>query len=222
MLLRAERERGIDAQEVRRALGLLADPMNAIQLQYKPFHRNNHATFPGTPEGLDEATKWVSEHAGKLAFYYVHNPLPVGFNRQATIPDVLYRRWLFMDIDRNKTLARDDSATDAEHEAARSLMYDIVEYLDGQRWPAPLVVDSGNGFQLLYRVDLPNNDLAKVNVKLALDKLKLRFDGERGGIGTECYDARRLAALPGTWKRRGTASAERPYRMVKLIGGPDE
>lgn len=220
MLLRAERERGIDAQEVRRALALLADPLNAIQLQYMPFHSRNHQTFAGTPAGLDAAVKWMTEQGGKQAWYYVLNPLPTGYSRQAICEDVLHRRWLLVDIDRNKAVLEKYSATDAEHEAARSLMLDVLEYLDGQRWPPPLIVDSGNGFQLLYRVDLPNNDLARINVKLVLDKLALRFNDERGTIGAECFDARRLAALPGTWKRSRLAATDRQHRLVKLIGGP--
>lgn len=226
--------KGIDAQEVRRALTLLADPRHAIQLQYAHFHRESFQTFAGTKEGLDKAAQWVGEHAGAKGIYFALNPLPVGFAKQVTCEAILYRRWMLVDIDRYKTkevVGKDSngqpvlnehlSATDEEHEAARSLMYDVLEYLDGLGWPAPLIVDSGNGFHLLYPIELPNDKLSMVNVKFTLDKLEARFNDERGTIGAECFDARRISALPGTWKRRGPVWKDRPYRMVKLIGGPD-
>jgi len=211
--------RGVDAQEVRRALALLADPQLAIQLQYAPFHGQSFRTFAG--DDLDAAVAWVEANAGAQAVYYALNPVPRGLGRSLRTTDVVYRRWLLVDIDRAKTPAtRELSATDAEHEAARTLMLDVLEYLDGLGWPAPLIVDSGNGFHLLYRVDLPNDEASRVRIKFTLTKLAARFDDDRGTLGVECHDARRISALPGTWKRKGPASPERPHRMVRLIGGP--
>lgn len=213
--------RGVDAREVRRALALLADPANAIQLQYAPFHGQSHRTFPGTPSGLDDATQWVKQHGSARALYYALNPVPVGFAGQVTCAAVLSRRWLLVDIDRKKTPAdKELSATDDEHDKAKSLAFDVLEYLMGKNWPDPLVIDSGNGYHLLYRLELPNTDASRVHVKTILLKLAQRFDDDRGTVGAECYDARRISALPGTWKRKGPASKDRPHRMVRLIGGP--
>ena len=43
----------------------------------------------------------------------------------------------------------------------------IAAHLAGLGWPAPVVIDSGNGAYLLYRIDLPNDDQATALVKAA-------------------------------------------------------
>src|SRR5262249_18956664 len=131
---------------------------------------------------------------------------------------------LLVEGDRAKSYSPDDPATEEEHEQARALALAVRDYLDAQGWPAPLLVDSGNGFHLLYRIDLecgePGNCPAQRLVRDALKKLADRFDGERGKIGAECHDARRIAKLPGTWARRGEQTTRRPWRMCWLLHVP--
>lgn len=224
--------RAPDLAEVRRALALLADPEAGVQLQYAPFHSGSWKTFslpgclgghPGPQAGVEAACAWVGE-IGRSAtgVYYALNPVPVDLDHSLRVADVLRRRWLLVDIDRAKALEPDEAATEAEHEAARSLALDVRDHLDGLGWPAPLLVDSGNGFHLLYRVDLPNDGDSRVLLRECLRALADRFDGERGAIGRECHDARRIAKLPGTWARRGTHTEERPHRMCRLLHVPAE
>ena len=213
--LRVRGNSRIDADEVRRALAVLADPQHGIQLQVAPYWA--WRTFASAD--LDGAIAWLKEQT-PTGVYYALNPVPPGLTKRVVNADPLCRRWLLVDVDRNKTLEPDASATEAEHEAARSLAVRVMDHLTALGWPVPVLVDSGNGFHLLYRVDLPNDDTSRVRIKLTLQKLALRFDGDRGSIGAECHDARRISALPGTWKRKGLASVVRPHRMAKLIGGP--
>jgi hypothetical protein len=74
--------------------------------------------------------------------------------------DVLCRRWLYIDVDPKRLSGI--SATDAEKAAAHEVVTAIRCYLESRGWPAPFESDSGNGYHLLYRIDLPADDrLAK-------------------------------------------------------------
>jgi hypothetical protein len=211
-----------DLDEVRRALAVLADPEAGIQLQRGPHF--DHQTFAGTD--LDGMCAWVAEHGSSAhpGIYYSLNSIPPDLGHNLKSADVLKRRWLFIDVDRNKAHAPDDSATDAEHEDARALALSIRDYLDAQGWPAPVLVDSGNGFHLLYRIDLPcgppRQCPAQKLLKAVLEQLAQRFDGELGTIGAECHDAKRIAKLPGTWARRGQQTTKRPWRLCRLLHVP--
>ena len=70
--------------------------------------------------------------------------------------DVARRAWLFIDADPCREGGLTNcSATDNEKEKARETVFAIRTFLTSKGWPLPLVADSGNGFHLLYRIDLP-------------------------------------------------------------------
>ena len=210
----------IDAEEVRRALAVLADPEHGIQLQAAPGWGDRSKTFHAAD--LDGMVAWVKEQADATGVYYVTNPVPLTLGTGAKGEHVIRRYWFLIDVDRNKKVQPDDSATDDEHERARTLAINVLDYLAEQGWPAPVEVDSGNGFQLLYRVDLPNpDDYSKALLRGILKTLKDKFNGEHGEIGKECHNANRLAKMPGTMARRGRLSDDRPHRMCKLLHVPE-
>lgn len=209
----------IDAAEVRRALAVLADPAHGLQLQRAPFRSDGFATFGGND--LKAAVAWVAGQDDATGLYYALNPVPAGLGHSLKAADVLARRWLLVDVDRNKAVQPDDPATDAEHEAARELALAVLDYLSDEGWPAPLLVDSGNGWHLLYRIDLANDAFSRVLLRDVLKALAARFDDERGSIGAECHDARRIAKLPGTRACRGRPSEERPWRPCRLLSVPE-
>lgn len=209
-----------DLDQVRLALEILADPGQGVQLQAAPAWA--YQTFAAADR--EAAVEWVRRRGDAAGVYYALNPVRPDLAERVRVPDVLSRRWFLIDVDRKKGEAdKDLSATDAEHDAARRLACDVHEYLTGHKgWPGPLLVDSGNGYHLLYRLDLPNSAFVRVLLRQALRHLAERFDGERGSIGTECHDARRVAKLPGTWARRGPATVARPHRLCKLLWVPNE
>lgn len=208
-----------DAKAVYHALSLLADPEHGIQLQAAPSW--TFRTFPG--DDLDAMAEWVEHHSDATGIYYTLNVVPPDLKTSVRVGDIRRRRWLLIDLDRKKLQANKDlSATHEEHEQVRSLALEVRDWLDGQGWPAPLLVDSGNGFHLLYRVDLPNDADSRILLRETLKSLGERFDCERGLVGRECHDARRISKLPGTWARRGPNLPDRPWRMCQLLHAPEE
>lgn len=206
-----------DLGEVKRALRILADPEFGIQLHHAPFYQESFATFSGSD--VDGMAAWVAGHDRATGIYYGLNPVSRSQDTNQISSDIIRRRWLLIDIDRVKTNEdKDQSATEEEHEAARDLAEAVFTYLDGLGWPAPLLVDSGNGFHLLFRVDLPNDRIITKTLGAFLKALAAKFPG----VGRECHDARRVAKLPGTWARKGADTPRRPHRMAKLLHAPAE
>ena len=66
------------------------------------------------------------------------------------------------------------SATDAEKAAAKKKASEIYGFLKERDWPEPVVADSGNGYHLDYRVDLPAADDGLLEKLLAAPCRSLR------------------------------------------------
>jgi hypothetical protein len=130
--------------------------------------------------------------------------------------DVLRRRWLLVDADP----VRDPliSATDEEKAKAHDTILQVREHLRGQSWPDPILADSGNGYHLLYKVELPTDDGGLV--ERILRALAARFDSEWVKIDQSVFNPSRICKLPGTWARKGDHLPNRPHRLAKLLEVP--
>jgi hypothetical protein len=130
--------------------------------------------------------------------------------------DVLARRWLLVDADP----ARDPlvSATDAEKAEAMAVAFDVREHLRGRGWPDPVLADSGNGYHLLYRVDLPAADMGAV--ERVLRALAAKFDTPRVKIDQTVFNPARICKLPGTLARKGDSTPDRPHRRARIVEYP--
>jgi hypothetical protein len=90
--------------------------------------------------------------------------------------------------------------------------------LDSLGWPPPLVLDSGNGFHLWYPIDLPAADGGRVG--RVLKGLACLYDTPAAAVDTSVFNPSRIAKLPGTWARKGDATADRPHRMARVLEAP--
>ncbi|MBP3954761.1 hypothetical protein J8F10_05620 [Gemmata sp. G18] len=131
--------------------------------------------------------------------------------------DVTARRWLLVDADP----VRDPhiSATGDEKARARETAQSVRTFLRESGWPDPVLADSGNGFHLLYRVDLPADDGGLV--KRALGALAAQFDTPAVTIDRAVHNPGRICKLPGTFARKGDSTPTRPHRRAKLLEIPD-
>ena len=80
------------------------------------------------------------------------------------------------------------------------------------------MADSGNGYHLLYRIDLPAADGGLV--ERVLKSLAARFDNEHVKIDQSVYNPARICKLPGTMARKGDHTEARPHRRAKLLEVP--
>jgi hypothetical protein len=182
---------------------------------------------PGGRVKLAEAAIRLTEKSQGV--YFTLNPIDPGLlarrcNRVAKADagelskdkDVLRRRWLLVDADPVRVAGV--SATDAEKEQARALALAARDHLRGRGWPDPILTDSGNGYHLLYRIDLPADDnglLAR-----ALAALAGRFDTELATIDQTVHNPGRICKLPYTWARKGDNTPDRPHRLSRFLEVP--
>jgi hypothetical protein len=132
--------------------------------------------------------------------------------------DIIGRRWLLVDCDAIRPA--DISATDAEHDAARQRARDIYAHLQAQGWPEPIAADSGNGFHLLYRIDLPADDGGLV--QRCLQALGQRFTDATVKVDESVFNPARIWKLYGTTAAKGDDVPDRPHRMAQLVKVPDD
>jgi P4 family phage/plasmid primase-like protien len=164
-----------------------------------------------------------SEPTQYKAAYFTLNPikLPTGISvnpaslhssaNAAGASDIERRVWLLIDCDpprQSKT-----NSTAEEKDAAREHASRIREWLRSHGWPEPALADSGNGWHLLYRIELPNDETSKVLIERFLTRLKQLFLMVDAGN----FDAPRLCKLYGSWARKGEHSEERPWRRSNLL-----
>src|SRR5262249_13991177 len=176
--------------------------------------------------------------AGVQGVYFLPNPVRpdlAGTRTFPTDPDVDRRTWLLIDCDPDRPAGV--SASAAERAAAWAVLDRCRGTLEVAGFRGAVVGDSGNGWHLCYPIDLPNDDGAKQLVKKLLAGLQGRCGDRVSGddkaavkarqflsaakahVGAECHDVRRIWAGYGRWKRKGTATPERPHRLTRLIEG---
>jgi hypothetical protein len=130
--------------------------------------------------------------------------------------DVIRRRWLLVDCDPVRTAGV--SSTADELEAAFEVICDARDHLRAYLATDSVFVGSGNGFHLLYRVDMPNDEASTKTVRDILRYLSSKFDTPRAKIDTSVFNASRICKLYGTTSRKGDSTGERPHRRAGFAG----
>jgi hypothetical protein len=207
----------VDRAAVQHAASILFADGDHHELRALPSKKSRLVNRERAVDGAVRVTE------GARGIYYTLNPVLASLgDRAAKDGDVLRRRWIMVDVDPVKPDAHaDDSATDGEKEQAGLVATRIVDDLRGRGWPAPVTIDSGNGYHLLYRVDLPNDDASKSLVKRVLKVLANAHDNAAARVDQKVFNAARIAKLPGTWARKGAHSIDRPHRLCMLDTVPE-
>ena len=132
--------------------------------------------------------------------------------------DILKRTWLYIDVD--PVRRADISSNDVELSIARDRAKRLEAYIRKETGAEPDVVAfSGNGYHLLYRIDLPNTDASTETVKARLDRLSLIFSDNAVTIDTSVFNAARICKLYGTTARKGFSvpSIGRIHRVSRIL-----
>src|SRR5262249_34481822 len=97
------------------------------------------------------------------------HPVPPDLGRHARVEDFTRLRWFLIGVDAIRPDPKNTSATDAEKDRAFEVVSRAVDgLLHDHDWPLPVVIDSGNGFHVLWLIDLPNDEEAKDLVSRAV------------------------------------------------------
>ncbi|KAB2949488.1 MAG: DUF3987 domain-containing protein [Phycisphaerae bacterium] len=229
---------------IQRFLGLLFEPGDVFEVRAPDCRDRPGARYAYVCSGyfthdtIDQAAQEITEldRAGIApAIYVTMNPvapalLARSVNRIKTRArettqdkDVVHRRWLLVDVDPARPAGV--SSTDAELALAAERARAVAAHLSACGWPAPVMVMSGNGYHLLYRLDLPADDEGLV--KRVLAALAERFDDGAVTIDRSVYNAARIVKVGGTVSRKGddlrgvAGLDDRPHRRAQLVEAPD-
>ena len=222
-------------EEVIRALRLLFTERDVFEIRVlkavtggyqRPHTESGYFDFEHIPKAADALAK-IRSFSGA---YVTLNPVdpdllarafnrigPAEQNATTADDDVSRRRWLPIDCDAVRK--SNISSTDEEHAAALELADQIRKGLASLGWPQPIVLDSGNGAQLLYRIDLPAKDDGLVqNVIASIAAAST----EQVHVDLTVFNPARIGRLPGTMNCKGDSIPNRPHRMAKIVSVPDK
>jgi uncharacterized protein DUF3631 len=132
--------------------------------------------------------------------------------------NVIRRKWLLIDTD--PVRPSDISASDPEKQAARELAREIYRALKDRNWPEPVIGDSGNGWHLLYRVDLSAQD--DKLIERVVNGIADEFASEEVDIDRTVFNPARITKLYGTLAAKGDNTKERPHRLSRVHKVPGE
>ena len=114
------------------------------------------------------------------------------------------------------------SATDAEKKEACKVAVDVKKFLVKEIGFCDCVVfDSGNGYHLIFAIDLPNNDEVKNLLRNALKVLDRMFSNDKAEVDVTTFNASRITKLYGTIACKGDSTDERPHRWANRIYTPE-
>lgn len=226
-----------DAVEIRRALDVLFEPTQIIELR---AFGTKHGTCVGFYRDRDklaaDAVK-ISENASTPAVFWTLQEInselfdrsPDQFQRRvkqgvATADaDVAHYRWLLIDCDPLRNPAKTPS-TDAEKADALKVATEIQDYFLTIKGYPSILADSGNGYHVLLRIDLDSSAESKTLYSRVLQSLNQQFSTGDESSGTKIdvsvFNPSRICKIYGTVVRKGPETADRPYRMAHLIDVP--
>jgi hypothetical protein len=131
--------------------------------------------------------------------------------------EIVRRRTMLIDGDAKRVTGV--NSTDEELQAAIEVISQVDSHLYEMWNIKPLSLISGNGAQLLYRIDEPADTLL---VGQVLAHLHGRFSTDKVTIDTGVSDAARITRLPGTLNMKGDDVPGRPRRYARIQSIPDE
>lgn len=221
-------ESGAKSSETRRAVEVLFEPSAVVELRAFKGRETISGYFDDHTALAREATKY--DKWGYAVYVTLNEVDPALLARASNRArklykepttsdnDIVRRRWLPLDFDPVRPSGV--SATDAEKKTARRRAIEVREFLRELGWPEPVVGDSGNGYHLLYRIDLPNDRKSLELVKGILEVLAFKFSDKTVEVDVSICNAARIWKLYGTTARKGDDAWERPHRRSSLLKVP--
>lgn len=134
--------------------------------------------------------------------------------------EIIARKWCLIDIDCEKPA--DTNSSDAEKELAKQVVNNVYKFLRDEGFEQPVICDSANGYHLLYRQAMLNNDKNAETMKNFLQVLDLYFSTEKVKVDCSTFNASRICKLYGAISRKGSNTKERPQRESKILRVPKE
>jgi len=219
-----------------KAVALIKDALDLIHEPGEVFEIRIPKTKAGTLSGYfndtaKAATILARENGKHQGIYATVNPVKPSLlarmentiapsQTTTTDAEIERRRWFLLDFDPKRPTGI--SSSDAEVALARESARATAEWLSSIGWADPVHASSGNGWHLMYRIDEPNDDAAKVDIEFATKMLSSIFTDDRVHVDSVVHNASRIWKIYGTISAKGSSTAERPHRVARIEQIPQE
>lgn len=220
----------MNEQQIRYTFELMKEDNDVIEIRFFQGVK----TYSGYFDNVDILIKDVMQY-GNENIYFVMNEIKkeclsrMQYNRIQLIDkkmnctvdnDIDSRTWILIDIDSHRSTGI--SASQDEKEESSKIANKIYSYLRDIGFAEPICTDSGNGYHLLYRVALKNDDENKKITENFLKSLDVMFSNDSAQVDKSVFNASRITKLYGTFARKGRSTAERPHRQSRILRAPEQ
>lgn len=215
--------------EVRKAFSILNDGFREVRMIKDRLSVSGY--FSSADRLLNSLRKY--ENAEGMNFYIVMNKIDdacysrkgrdcfVEYPKETTSDaNITERQWFLIDMDCERP--KGVSSNQEEFDMAKRKALDVYQHLSALGFSKPVVAISGNGYHLLYRICLANDDGSTNLIKDCLLALDEWFSDDKIKIDTTVFNAARITKLYGTMAQKGQSTEERPHRLSRIINVPKE
>lgn len=130
--------------------------------------------------------------------------------------DIVGYEWLLIDLDPQRPT--DTSSSKDEIDKAKIVGQKVFDFMNVIGFSKPVQAMSGNGYHLLYRINLKNDTENKKLVETILKTLDMLFSDDYVKVDTTVYNPSRICKLYGTVAQKGKHTEDRPHRLSYIIG----
>ncbi|WP_238881775.1 hypothetical protein [Clostridium sp. YIM B02551] len=194
--------------------------------------KTGKGTISGYYEDKDKLFKDIISHDGVNNIFFTLNVFSedllargrgklLSYATTTTSDSEITRRVLLL-IDVDPERPAGISSTDEELESANEVAESVKRFLTDMGFPQPVKACSGNGFHLLYKLDLPNTKEVTNMIRDFLSTLDTLLSTEKAKIDKTTYNAARITKLYGTMACKGDNTEKRPHRRSRIIEVPEE
>lgn len=223
----------INEKEIKRAVSLLKPDNGLFEIRFiGNSGRLNFSGYFTNADRLIECLKrlapsepgnvYIALNAINTACYsrsqhdcFVKNPKTTTSDN-----DITAYNWLMLDFD--PTRPSGTSSSNDELEIAHQKARKVYEYLKDKGFHEPIKAMSGNGYHLLYKIDLENNEEHRELIKRVLETLDTFFSDSKLKVDTKVFNPSRICKLYGTKAVKGADTAERPHRMAQVLSSSED
>lgn len=143
------------------------------------------------------------------------------FGKNTTTDDnISFYKHLLIDLDPRRSAGI--GSTDSQLEAAHDMAVKVYEYMANIGFKPPIVAKSGNGWHLVYKIDLANTEKNVELIKNCLKTLDFIFSDAAVSIDTSVFNPSRICKLYGTWACKGANTEETPFRLSAIVSYPEQ
>lgn len=220
----------IDAEELRRSINVLKPEHQLFEIRMFGSDKRkiisgyftDYDTLLSALDTIDPRNKnlYITLNKVNEALYArtQHDKFSSNVNTTSD-QDIDRYEWLFVDFDPKRPT--DISSSEKELKAAGELKESVKEFIANLGFMPPIEAMSGNGYHLLYRIDLPCDEPHRQLVNDCLATLAALFDSQSVKIDTTNSNPARICKLYGTLAQKGSHTESRPHRMSRMLVVPE-